>query len=220
MNKLDSIIFDLDGTLWDSTDELLLAWNKVLDKYDEVVKKFSKEDIEGYMGTPITEIYNDFLHYIDPVTRKNIEKDCNKSQMEHLEVYGAKLFPGLENLLKELTKNYKLFIVSNCQDGYIETFMKFNGFEDYFIDFEHPGRTGLSKGENIKLIIKRNKLTKAIYIGDTKGDSEAARHAAIPFVYARYGFGEVEDYDYSIDELEELAGVIQSLESLSKNLKK
>ena len=212
MKHLDSIIFDLDGTLWDSTDGLLIAWNKVLDEYDEVVKKFSKEDIVGYMGTPINEIYNDFLHYIDSVTRKKIREACNKSQMEYLELHGGKLFPGLENLLKELSKNYKLFIVSNCQDGYIETFMKFNGFEDYFIDFEHPGRTGLSKGENIKLIIKRNKLTNAIYIGDTKGDSEAARHAAIPFVYARYGFGEVEDYDYSIDKLEELPGVIQELE--------
>ena len=212
MKHLDSIIFDLDGTLWDSTDGLLIAWNKVLDEYDEVVKKFSKEDIEAYMGTPITEIFDDFLNYIDSITRRKIEKDCNKSQMEYLKVHGGKLFPGLEKLLEEISKNYKLFIVSNCQDGYIETFMKFYAFEDYFMDFEHPGRTGLSKGENIKLIMKRNDLKNSIYLGDTKGDGQAARYAAIPFVYASYGFGDTNDYDYSIDKLEELSTIIKSLE--------
>ena len=53
---------------------------------------------------------------------------------------------------------YKLFIVSNCQDGYIECFFKAHKLDKYFTDYECPGRTGLSKGENNKLIIERNNL--------------------------------------------------------------
>ncbi|MEW8993698.1 HAD family hydrolase [Clostridium sp.] len=77
----------------------------------------------------------------------------------------------------------------------------------YFIDFEHPGRTGLTKGENIKLIINRNNLKNPMYVGDTQGDRNAARTAGIPFVYAAYGFGKVEDYDYKIDKFPELIDI-------------
>ncbi len=43
-----------------------------------------------------------------------------------------------------------------------------------------------------------------MYVGDTQGDRNAARLAGIPFVYASYGFGNVEDYDYKIDRFPEL----------------
>ena len=65
-------------------------------------------------------------------------------------------------------------------------------------------RTGLTKGENIKLIIERNNLINSIYVGDTDGDLKASRFAGIPFIYARYGFGEVKEYDYVIDSFDEL----------------
>ncbi len=82
--------------------------------------------------------------------------------------------------------------------------MKANNFERYFKDFEHPGRTGLTKGENIKIIIKRNNLKSPVYVGDTRGDFESAKFAGIPFVFARYGFGEVSEPDYTIFKFSEL----------------
>ena len=106
--------------------------------------------------------------------------------------------------IKKLSKKYKLFIVSNCQDGYIQCFFKAHKLEKYFIDIECSGVTGLSKGENNKLIIERNHLKNPVYVGDTAGDRESAIVANIPFVYARYGFGNVDDYDYVIDNFEEI----------------
>ncbi len=85
--------------------------------------------------------------------------------------------------------------------------MNITGWINIFIDYENPGRTGLSKGENIKLIIQRNNLKESIYVGDTLGDQKAAKEAGIPFVYARYGFGHVEDYDQAIDSLKELRDI-------------
>ncbi len=91
--------------------------------------------------------------------------------MEH----GATLYDKLEDTLKVLSKKYKLFIVSNCQDGYIETFMKFYNLDKYFVDFECPGRTNLSKAENIKIVIERNNLKHPVYVGDTQMDCDAAK---------------------------------------------
>lgn len=107
-----------------------------------------------------------------------------------------------------LSKKYKLFIVSNCIDGYIESFLETSKLSKYFLDYECNGRTKLSKGDNIKLIMKRNDIKKAIYVGDTVSDKEAAEYAKIPFVYASYGFGDVDSYDYKIEELDNLLTVL------------
>ncbi|MFD1905893.1 hypothetical protein ACFTAO_27995 [Paenibacillus rhizoplanae] len=50
----------------------------------------------------------------------------------------------------------------------------------------------------------RNHLMSPVYVGDIEGDRKAARFAGIPFVYARYGFGEVSSHDYVIDRLDGL----------------
>ena len=206
--NIDSIIFDLDGTLWDSSEAVAESWNQTIDKLGESRSKLTVEDIKAVMGLTIEAIAAKFFPNLDDNQRLNIVKQCCEDECKLLEVKGGILFPKLEEVLKELSKKYKLFIVSNCQCGYIESFFKAHKLEKYFLDFENPGRTGLTKGENIKLIIERNNLKSPIYVGDTEGDQKAAKAGGIPFVYARYGFGEVKEYDYAIDSFEELLRLV------------
>mgnify|MGYP000053040450 CR=1 FL=1 len=205
---MDSIIFDLDGTLWDSTSSVIGAWNKTLDEYEEIKNRLTVDDMKGVMGLVITDIAKIFFPYLEEAKRFEIIKDCCKSECDYLEKHGAVLYDKLEQTLHELSKKYSLFIVSNCQCGYIESFFKAHKLDKYFTDYENVGRTGLSKGENIRLIMKRNHLTKSVYVGDTEGDLKAARYAGIPFIYARYGFGQVKEYDYVIDSFHELLRMI------------
>ncbi|AFM41097.1 haloacid dehalogenase superfamily enzyme, subfamily IA [Desulfosporosinus acidiphilus SJ4] len=202
--SIDSIIFDLDGTLWNSIEGICEAWKTVLANYPNITKVITPEDMEGCMGLPMDEISKKLFPDLDKdFQSKLLEEFCEVEQL-HLGEHGGVLFPKLEETLKKLSENYRLFIVSNCQDGYIQCFFKAHNLSKYFTDFECWGVTGLSKGENNKIIMKRNKLKKPIYVGDTNGDAESAKVAEIPFVYARYGFGNVEEYDYAIDRFEEL----------------
>lgn len=201
---MDSIIFDLDGTLWDSTSSVIESWNRTLDKYDEVKNRLTVEDIKGVMGLVISDIGKIFFPYLEEAKRLEIMNECCIDECIHLEKHGAILYDKLEETLEVLSKKYNLYIVSNCQCGYIESFFKSHNLNKYFIDYENAGRTGLTKGENIKLIIERNNLVNTIYVGDTEGDLKASRFAGIPFIYARYGFGQVKEYDYVIDSFEEL----------------
>lgn len=201
---MDSIIFDLDGTLWDSTDGATIAWNNVLKNYKEVRIEITKQDLMGIMGLQVKEAGQILFPYLEERQLQSILKECCDVECQFLAQHGGILYDNLEAVLQVLARKNKLFIVSNCQAGYIEAFYEFHKLDKYFIDYENPGRTGLSKGENIKLIISRNDLKAPIYVGDTEGDKNAARIAGIPFVYARYGFGEVSESNYIIDNLDGL----------------
>jgi len=114
----------------------------------------------------------------------------------------------LEATLKILGNKYNLFIVSNCQAGYIEAFYEYHGLGGYFKDFECSGNTGKSKTENVKMVIERNNLDKPIYIGDTLGDYTAAEGNRIPFIFAQYGFGAVPNAQFTINKIEDLKDLL------------
>ncbi len=210
---IDSIIFDLDGTLWDATDMVVKGWNKALEEYGQEhrlsIEPLTKEQVRKVMGLQIDEIARRFFPQLSEEGRKVLmDKGC-EIECRYLLEDGGKPYPYVLETLALLARKYKLFIVSNCQAGYIETFLAAHQLEHYFADFENPGRTGLSKAENIKMVIERNNLQSPVYLGDTTGDGRAAHQAGIPFIYARYGFGDVEEYDAVIDSFQALPEVIE-----------
>jgi phosphoglycolate phosphatase len=201
---MDSIIFDLDGTLWDATDNVLVVWNQVLSNKKEIKRLIDKEELQGTMGLQIKEIGQKLFPYLEEKVQAEIMNECCQVENEFLGNQGGNLYDKLEETLKALSKKYKLYIVSNCQEGYIEAFFQYHQLGNYFLDYENPGRTGLSKGENIKLIMERNNLKNPVYVGDTEGDRKGAKVAGIPFVFAKYGFGQVNQFDYSIEKFDDL----------------
>lgn len=201
---MDSIIFDLDGTLWDPTETVVSGWNQVINSYIGAANEVTIEDLQGIMGLPVPEVGRKLFPDADEDTRQKIMDECCDMECLVLSQQGGRLYARVEEVLQALSAKYKLFIVSNCQAGYIEAFYEYHQLQKYFTDYENPGRTGLSKGENIKLVMDRNHLVRPVYVGDTEGDRKAARFAGIPFVYARYGFGEVSSHDYVIDRLDGL----------------
>ena len=203
---IDSIIFDMDGTLWDSTTEVAEAFNKILkEKYPEVTDEVTAKRLQGLFGLPLDVIAVKLFQSVDEKHAIEVMDDCCVYECEYLAEKGARLYEGLEETLSILSKKYKLLIVSNCQEGYIQCFFRANPhLEQYFIDYEYPGRSGKYKADNIRLVIERNSLRKPIYVGDTEGDAVAAKEAGVPFVLARYGFGNVSEYDDAIDSLYDL----------------
>lgn len=208
---IDSILFDLDGTLWDSTEIVARAWNEVLAKETSIDLQLTADDLKGLFGRPLPVIASILFEKLPEAEQLALMDRCCHQEHIALSKECGTLFPQLEETLKILSSKYKLFIVSNCEDGYIETFLKVSGLSSYFTDFECPGNSGLLKGDNNKLIIERNHLQHPIYLGDTQGDADAAAYAGIPFIFAKYGFGNVSKYDYSIEAFSQLPDLLSSL---------
>ena len=204
MKNINSIMFDLDGTLWDTIDISVSSLAEVKNKYHEITHDITAADVISGMGLPIDDIIKKFFGYINKDKATIYAMEAFNKNIEKLLEHGGTLYPNLESTIKELSKKYKLCIVSNCVEGYIESFLKSSGLTDYFCDFECNGKTKLSKGENIRLVMNRNNIKTAVFVGDTISDKEAANYANISFVYASYGFGTVNEYDYKINDLNDL----------------
>lgn len=207
--NMDSIIFDLDGTMWNSVKPICEAWDIILQKHPEISKRtVTEEDLNGCMGLPMYDISAKLFPCETRQVQMSVMDELCAFENKYLEKKGGILYPKLKETLAALSVKYKLYIVSNCQDGYIEAFMKAHDTKKYFLDTECWGRTRLPKGESNRLLIERNKLKHPVYVGDTQGDAQSAIDAGIPFIYAAYGFGEVKKYDARIDSFDELLDIL------------
>ncbi len=192
-NKFDSIIFDLDGTLWDSTGNVAKAWQSAMDQVDYVDEVMTQERVRSITGMAYDTIFDKLFPNLSAGNRAELMAICAKSELETLNTSGGDLYPGLEETLAYLLPKYKMFIVSNCQNGYIEMFLKSSQMGHYFNGHQCFGTKGNPKFQNIKDIVNDHDLAAPVYIGDTKGDYDSATKAGVPFIFADYGFGVVED---------------------------
>lgn len=202
---IQNIIFDVDGTLWDTTEIVAQAWNKAISEVGGTAAVVSATVLKKEFGKTMKVIADNLFYDADEKRRELLMEKCCIYEHEALEENTVNLlFPDVVETIKKLSEKHRLFIVSNCQSGYIELFMKKAGIELHIKDWECFGNTGKGKGENIMLLIERNNVTDAVYIGDTQGDYEATQIAQIPFIFAKYGFGHVENCDRTISKITDL----------------
>lgn len=190
-NTFDSIIFDLDGTLWDSTANVALAWQHALNQVDYLNEDMTVERVRSITGMTYDAIFDKLFPALSDEQRKEVQALCAVSELEILHKKGGELYPELEETLKYLGAKYKLYIVSNCQNGYIEVFLDLNNMHPYFLAHQCFGTKGNPKADNIKDIVNDHGLQAPVYVGDTMGDYTSATKAGVPFIFASYGFGVV-----------------------------
>lgn len=209
---MNAVIFDLDGTLWDSSDEVVAAWNEVLNAATDGKLQIDKRFMQSIMGKNMEEIKTRLFADCPITNADEIFDSCLKNEEKYLQKHGAKIYPCLEDTLSKLAEKYELSIVSNCQCGYIEAFLEYyNNIEKFFSDRECFGNTLKEKDENIKSVIMRNNYKKAFYVGDTLGDYNSAVKAGAVFIHADYGFGEVPQAKYRISALSELPDLLEEI---------
>ena len=182
-NKI-CMIFDMDGTLWDATRGVSEAYNEYLYREKGWKDYLTHQDIISITGLEIEEIADRLFPQLDAQERLDITRRCMAYENEYLSRHGGTLYPKVEETLAQLAQEHPLMIVTNADDGYVQAMFAAHDIGRYFIDFEMYGRTQLVKGENIRLVMQRNQIERAVYVGDTRKDQEACELAQVPFIYA------------------------------------
>lgn len=213
------ILFDLDGTLWDSSAECTAAWNAAIREQTDRPEQFTVRDMHDFMGRTLDAIAALMFPSLPEAERLRILTLCTGREHSYLREHPAGLYENERAVMEMLAKEYVLGVVSNCQDGYIEIYLEQCGFPELFTDYESAGRTGKSKGQNIRLVMQRQGIDRLVYIGDTQGDADAAEEAGVPFVHAAYGFGTVRSCAASLRALTELPETADRLFADWENVK-
>ncbi len=195
-----SYLFDVDGTIWDSTDAVAVSWQEATKKYGVPYEHITGERLRNEFGKLLAEIGRSLFPELPESLVDQITHDCCVEENEYLRTHGPKPYDGIRELFETLSASHELFIVSNCQAGYIEVMLERTGLSPFVRDHLCPGDTGKAKCDNIKEIIRRYQLEDPVYVGDTMGDYQAAKDAGIPFIFADYGFGNVPNPDAVIHQ--------------------
>lgn len=206
MNKLhtDGIIFDIDGTIWNTTNVVERAWNQALDECGLSHAHVTAKQLQGLFGLPMMEIIDSILPNESLEKKLEFKPLCYKYEDEYITRESGELYDNMVETIKKLSENYNLYVVSNCQGGYIELMLEKTGMKPFFKDFTCPAYTDKLKADNIKIICERNCISNPVYIGDTSMDQKACKDAGVPFIFASYGFGNVENPDYTIDKIDDI----------------
>ncbi len=202
---MDSIIFDVDGTIWDSTESVAASWNKAIRESSDLDLTLEPVSLSRVFGKTMTEIADALFPALETDKRMKLLDICFDEENRYLEDHPGILYPGVTETIKSLALKYPLYIVSNCQCGYIEVMLRTTGLEPYIKDHLCFGETQVSKGETILMLMEKNGLRSPVYVGDTQGDADSCKTAGIPFIFAEYGFGNVPDAGTRIRTFSELA---------------
>lgn len=207
--EIDGIILDVDGTLWDSTSIVAGAWNRAARECGLEGYTVTPDTLKGLFGKTMAVIAENLFPEETPKRREEIMALCCRYEQEALEADECRIcYPGVTATVAKLSEKLPVFIVSNCQSGYIELFLRKTGLGPVVTDIECYGNNKKNKSENIRLVADRNHLKHPVYVGDTQGDCDASAEAGVPFIYAEYGFGQADRCDGSIKKFGELLSFI------------
>ena len=209
---MKSLIFDIDGTLWDSRALVAEGYNLQLTAEGYAHLCVDAEVLRPLFGKTMSDIADVILAEVPVPERYALMERCMDTENKYLAENECKIgYASVKETLEELQKSYRLFIVSNAQCGYPELCMEKLGIAHLFEGHLCFGDTGTEKGETILTLMRRHHIQDAVYIGDTQGDYEATLVADIPFIWAAYGFGDPQGAAGRITDIRQLPETLKAL---------
>lgn len=195
--KFKGIIFDLDGTLVDSLEDIAESMNKVL-----ISCGFGSHDLQAYkyfIGNGIKNLVREALP--NESREEKLVSMCFDSMMEEYRgrcTVKTRPYDGVSELLEELsTQNIRLAVFSNKVDELtkkvVSTFFPTTNFE--VVIGARPDRPRKPSPEGAFLISERLRISPSelLYLGDTGVDMQTATHAKMYAVGALWGYRTAEE---------------------------
>jgi len=213
MKYIDLIIFDLDGTLVDSRDDIANAVNFTLKKIG--LKEKSISEISSYIGTGIEDLIGKSLGNKQEVLLTRALSVFEKYYRKH-STDNSVLYPNVKEIL-EYFKNKRKVIITNRNYEFALIVLNKLGIYDYFENVVGGDDIGCMKPSSCPLDISMNRLNtnkeEAIIVGDMDIDIVAGKKAGIITCGVTYGIGKKEDIikakpDFIIDDIIDLKSII------------
>jgi phosphoglycolate phosphatase len=191
-----NVLFDLDGTLADSSPGILATYRHVCSVLNIEV---SAASLKAMIGHPLEEVLAKLLPPNHPASPQEAVRLYRK-RYESDGLYQATIFPGIFELLRNLRDaGYRLFVATNKISFSAEPFCKVHGITPLVekVYGIRPDDGVKNKVMLVRYLLAEEKLNRAetILVGDRRDDMEAARENEIKSAAVGWGFGTREELD-------------------------
>ena len=188
--KYELIVFDMDGTILDTLEDLKNSMNHTLKLHN--MPERTLDEIRSFVGNGIRRLIE--LAVVAGTSAEQIDV-IHKDFMKHYEVHCAdftKPYNGINDLIKELrNRGYKTAVVSNKADGAVQDLciQYFPGLFDLSIG-ERPEIAKKPAPDMVNLALEQLQISKekTVYIGDSDVDVATARNSKLDMIAVDWGF--------------------------------
>lgn len=192
VHHLQTLLFDLDGTLSDPMLGITHSVQYALSKYGIMVNDL--QTLCPFIGPPLQDSFQEFYHF----TSTQADEACKYYHEYFVEkgMYENKLYPGVPRLLEQLRNDgKKLMVATSKPEPLARQILQYFGIDHYFqfIGGDTLERTRSAKAEVIKYVIEQNNITdlsQLVMIGDRKHDVIGAKAVGLVSVGVLYGYGD------------------------------
>jgi len=217
------LIFDLDGTLADTAQDITDALNHCLEPFGE--KKYSVEETKMMVGSGMTKFFSSLVLTLkgsnSPEATELLMSRFIDFYSEHM-LDNTRLYPHVKDTLSKLT-GCKMAVLSNKREGFSKKILADLDILKYFDILWGSDSVREKKPSPIPILdlIKKFGVSKeeTAIIGDSNFDVEAGRAAGIKVIGVTYGFRDrsyLEGADFIIDGFDELLKVIPKINTKKK----
>ena len=189
MNKIKAVLFDLDGTLLDTSPGVLSSVKYTIEKMG--FQSLSEDALEEFIGPPIRKKMAEVYGISDELAGTAME--CFRQNYGREDLYKAEAYPGLIELLDELRqKGYLLGVATYKREDQAQSLLEKKGLARFFDVIHGSDADGkLTKADVVNLCIRDLAVPpqETVMIGDSLNDAVGAKEAGLKFIGVLYGFG-------------------------------
>jgi len=218
-NRPEAIIFDLDGTLFQTESLLVPVHRRVFRTLREEGLYTGEtppvERLLGSLGMLLDHIWRRVMPDGSPEARERANELMLAYELEELAAGTGQLYPGVPETLRRLRdRGIRLFIASNGLEPYVKGVPRLRGIADLFEGFYSAGEFGTAtKVELVRMLLERHGIRSAWMVGDRASDVEAGKQNGLFVVGCDYaGFrreGELDGADAVIARFAELNELVE-----------
>jgi len=209
------IMFDLDGTLVDTAQDITNALNFAIEPYD--IKILTVENTIKLIGEGISRLVEKVL----PVEKMHLKSNVMKRFLEHYSEHltnNSKEYPYIKETLENLT-GFKKAVISNKREDLSKKLLEELGLSEYFDLIIGSDTAGERKPSPVPVLYVVAKLglspEESVIVGDSNYDMEAGKRAGVRTIAVTYGYRPRENLigaDYIIDDIRELIPLVHRLD--------
>ncbi|MED3981410.1 HAD family hydrolase [Priestia megaterium] len=218
---LQSLIFDMDGTLFQTDKILELSLDDAFNHLRTINQWDASTPIDKYreiMGVPLPKVWEALLPTHSDKIRKYTDDYFLKSLVENIRKGKGALYPNVKEVFSYLKENNcSIYIASNGLKEYLEAIVDHYDLDNWVTEtFSIQQIQTLDKGDLVKKIIKKYDIKHAAVVGDRLSDINAARDNDLMAVGCNFDFAqeaELVQADVVIDDLMELKTIVSNINS-------